>query len=84
MGKQKQVGSVVDTVLVELAVGPIPVDSFLSRYVAIGNMTEKQARAMRRILQGCLLSGATLLSGGPVRNTTDALRWLLEQVDCGE
>lgn len=59
--------------------GELP-EGYISRHVE-AQLSPQQARALRRIYEGCVDQGLRLANGRPVRHSADVIRYLLEQVD---
>lgn len=69
----------VETVLVELPRAPHQEGRYLQTHVEVGRLSQEEAKALKRIRDGCELSGATLANGRRVITAPDAIRYLLQQ-----
>lgn len=71
-----------------VVLNPIPVyDTGLPPLRRVdGQLTPRQARALRLLFDGLQREGATVRLGGvyPVRSHVDAIRWLLDQIADGQ
>ena len=68
------------TVLVELPLGGVDSNEYLSSHVEARLKTLGQRMAMKRMLRGLQNSGAKTKDGRPVQRAGEAIRWLMEQI----
>ncbi len=79
MPKEKSERPRPDTVLVEIPICEVPSASW-PLHIDV-KLTPAQSKALRRITQGLDVRGATLGNGRRVVNATDAVRFVLEQIE---
>jgi len=79
MPKEKNERPRPDTVLVELPVCDVPAASW-PLHIDV-RLTPVQSQALRRITHGLDIQRATLENGRRVVNATDAVRFVLEQIE---
>jgi hypothetical protein len=70
----------IETVLIELPLGKIGDQEYLSRHVESRLKTRGQQSAMKRLLRGLQASGAKTQDGRPVQRPGDTVRWLMERI----
>jgi hypothetical protein len=71
------------TAIIEIPLGEVADQEYLSRHVESRLKTREQQLAMKRLLRGLQASGATTQDGRPVQRTGDVIRWMMEQVTTG-
>lgn len=60
-----------------------PDGEYLRRRIDVNRLTRHQALALKRLTLGLQLRGEQLNAGCEVRNASDAIRWILEQLASG-
>lgn len=79
--KQTEVALVLSTVSVEFPLAFAEGDkSYVSSEIHVRNLTVNQRSKLRDLLRGLCHAGAVLENGKQVRDKSDAVRWVLEQL----
>lgn len=69
-----------ETVIIEVPLGPVTENEYLSSHVEARFTTTQQRRTFRRLLRGLQQSGARTANGKAVQRPGDVLRWVVEQI----
>ena len=77
--RKKQVKPTIQAI--EVPLGPVSTEENLPERIDIKCMPYHQRLALKKLLRGLEFSGAKLTSGAPVTRPTQAVQWLLEQVE---
>lgn len=79
-GSKGMVDVAANTALVEIPLGELNPDHYVSRQLHVSTLSPRQASGLRRLTLGLRDAHAQLECGRHVDNTADAVRWIFEAV----